>query len=597
MNKRYYIIVLLFIIAGIQSAWSQKIVLHLEGNQKIEYNVARLDSITFIEEESSEIGDNTDPSVTDDAIDITNNSATLVGYATSIRDNLSTDLRVGFIYSLEGTPSKNNGTQVDVSTNDVAEDGRYTKTINNLLSDATYYYRSFVYQSGIWFYGKVKSFTTKGIDVYFTTGAATAITCFSAKVSFSVAVEPPHSSLTYGICYGTNIEPSISDNIVTAFPNTFTLQLRKLTGGTTYYYRPYAIVDDQTYYGTIRTFRTLDDNVVETGSIDEETLTITSHFTIGGGDYSSLVLGVCYGKTEVPTINDKTVITKEVDNDNNYTVELVSPGMDTIYYRSFILIDGIAHYGDIKRFVPKIVTCARAVEITNAMNDGATSKENYTLTGYITDVVGRVDKNQQSFWMADTKDGGHVFYSFWANLPEGVSQFVAGTKIKLTGQLMKYVKNGEVTPEMKNGNVEILDEVEGGGQGGEQGGSEYSIDLSYTGGANFYDNGVATINGEADCKVLKIGTSKAAGDFTLSVPAGKHSFYAVTWKGAGTADVILKKGEEVIKTITVKENDGATQNSPYTITVTSADKYEFEVATACDVTVTSDKRIIFFGIK
>ena len=157
---------------------------------------------------------------------------------------------------------------------------------------------------------------------------------------------------------------------------------------------------------------------------------------------------------------------------------------------------------------------------------------------------------------------------------------------------------------MKNGNVVILEEGDqggdqgGGDQGGDQGGdSAYSIDLSYTGGTNFYDNGVATINGVADCKVLKIGTSKAAGDFTLTVPAGKHSFYAVTWKGTGTADVILKKGEEVIKTITVKENDGANQNSPYTLTVTDADKYEFEVATACTVTVTSDKRIIFFGIK
>lgn len=250
------------------------------------------------------------------------------------------------------------------------------------------------------------------------------------------------------------------------------------------------------------------------------------------------------------------------------------------------------------------VTCAKAVEVIMAMDNGAISKETYTLTGYITEVVGRVDKNQQSFWMADTQDGGHVFYAFWTNLPEGVSQFVAGTKIKLTGQLQKYVKNGEVTPEMKNGNVVILEEGDqggdqgGGDQGGDQGGdSAYSIDLSYTGGTNFYDNGVATINGVADCPVLKIGTSKAAGDFTLTVPAGKHSFYAVTWKGTGTADVILKKGEEVIKTITVKENDGANQNSPYTLTVTDADKYEFEVATACTVTVTSDKRIIFFGIK
>ena len=60
---------------------------------------------------------------------------------------------------------------------------------------------------------------------------------------------------------------------------------------------------------------------------------------------------------------------------------------------------------------------------------------------------------------------------------------------------------------------------------------------------------------------------------------------------------MLKDGETVIKTVTVKENTGATQNSPYTLTVTDADKYEFEVSEACTITVTSDKRVIFFGIK
>ena len=349
MNKRYYIIVLLF-IAVMQPAWAQKVVLHMTGNQKVEYSVEQLDSITFVEDDSSGGGDTTDPSVTGDAIDITNNSATLMGYATSIRDNLSTDLRVGFIYCLEGTPNKSNGTQVEVASIDVAENGWYSKAIDNLLPDAIYYYRSFVYQSGIWFYGKVKSFTTKGIDVSFTTGEATAITCFCAKVFGSVAVQSSYTSLTYGICYGTGIEPTTSDNTVFASSNSFILQLRKLTGGTSYYYRPYAIVDGQTYYGTVRTFRTLDDNVVETGIIDEETLTITSHLTIGDGAYSSLVLGVCYGKTEIPTINDMTVTSNEVDDDNNYTVTLVETKGGTNYYRSYILVDGIPHYGVVKSF-------------------------------------------------------------------------------------------------------------------------------------------------------------------------------------------------------------------------------------------------------
>ncbi len=127
--------------------------------------------------------------------------------------------------------------------------------------------------------------------------------------------------------------------------------------------------------------------------------------------------------------------------------------------------------------------------------------------------------------------------------------------------------------------------------------SEYSIDLSYTKGDVCYDDGVAIINGEADCKVLKIGTSKAVGNFTLTVPAGKYSFYAVAWKGTVTSDVVLKNGDEVVKTVTVQANDGVTGNSPYTINVTNADKYEFEVASDCTLTVTSDKRVVFFGIK
>ena len=329
---------------------AQKMVVHITGNQSVEFEAMQLDSITFIDVDNPDIDPGTDPSLTGDAIDVTNKSATLVGYATSIRDNLSTDLRVGFIYCQEGTPSRSNGTQVDVSVNRVAADGRYTKTIGNLLSDATYYYRSFVYQSGLWFYGKVKSFTTQGINLNFTTGDATAITCFSAKVSGSVNVQSEYSTLTYGICYGTSIEPTTSDKTMQAFSGSFTLQLRQLLGGTSYYYRPYAIVDGQTRYGSVHTFRTLDDNVVETGTINEETLTVTSCLTIGGGAYSTLALGVCYGETELPTINDKTVTSNEVDDENNYTVQLANPGFGTISYRAYVLIDNVPHYGAVKSF-------------------------------------------------------------------------------------------------------------------------------------------------------------------------------------------------------------------------------------------------------
>ena len=384
----------------------------------------------------------------------------------------------------------------------------------------------------------------------------------------------------------------------------------------------------------------------------------------------------------------------------------------------------------------KKITCAEAGELCNALADNASSAETYAVTGYITDVFGEPSRNQQSFWIADTKDGGKVFNAFYANLPEGVEKFVVGSKVTITGKLLKYVKaDGTVTPEIKNADVTIHevgggdetpdqpiegtpagtgvenapynvagalsyiktlsaedkpealvytkgvisevvklgtsgsiqfkmqdknvnnsllvfycnnlgnvpfsaltdlkagDEVvvcgkvvnykgntpeyapgaylvslngktEGEGGGSTPGGeekpgevTEFSIDLAYTLGTNAYDNGMATINGVEDCKTLKIGTAKAAGTFTLTMPAGKHTFYAVAWKGTASADVTFSNGSEVVKTVTVKGNIGATGNAPYTISVTDADKYEIELAQDATITVTSDKRIIFFGIK
>ena len=102
------------------------------------------------------------------------------------------------------------------------------------------------------------------------------------------------------------------------------------------------------------------------------------------------------------------------------------------------------------------VTCAKAVELCNALPANASSAETYAVTGYITDVFGEPSRNQQAFWIADTKDGGKVFNAFYANLPEGVEKFVVGSKVTITGKLLKYVKaDGTVTPEIKNADVTI----------------------------------------------------------------------------------------------------------------------------------------------
>ncbi len=110
----------------------------------------------------------------------------------------------------------------------------------------------------------------------------------------------------------------------------------------------------------------------------------------------------------------------------------------------------------------KKITCAEAVELCGKLTDGSQSVETYVITGYITDVFANISNNQQSFWMADTKDGGKVIQAFWANLPEGVEKFTAGSKVAITGRLLKYVKtDGTVVAEVKNPTVVIMEQ--GGG--------------------------------------------------------------------------------------------------------------------------------------
>ena len=160
--------------------------------------------------------------------------------------------------------------------------------------------------------------------------------------------------------------------------------------------------------------------------------------------------GAKFGAADGLKVGDEVIVYGQVVYYNNKTMEFTQGS-------ELYSLNGVTAGGGVSP-VGIEVTCAEAVELTKALADGATSEETYTVTGYITQVVGAVSRNQQTFWMADTKDGGKVFEAYYANLPEGVSEFKVGTKVKITGQLIKYVKNDQITPEIKNATVEILED-------------------------------------------------------------------------------------------------------------------------------------------
>lgn len=151
--------------------------------------------------------------------------------------------------------------------------------------------------------------------------------------------------------------------------------------------------------------------------------------------------------------------------------------------------------------------------------------------------------------------------------------------------------------------TEIKDE--GGETPPGPGGDDYTSNVTWTCGDYAYDDGVATVNGVANVKTLKLGTAKAAGSASVKVPKGTKSvsFYGVSWKSAET-NVVVKMGDSQIYSQTLAANDGAAGSAPYTITVTDKDHYTMALPTQLteDVTVTvttdgSNTRVILFGIK
>lgn len=97
------------------------------------------------------------------------------------------------------------------------------------------------------------------------------------------------------------------------------------------------------------------------------------------------------------------------------------------------------------------ITCQEAREKALALSVGSQSAEEYVVVGYVTSLNGgySTQYKSQSFWVADTPNGGNVFYAFqcYYNAP-----VVKGDKVSLTGRLLNY--NG--TPEMKWGQTNVL---------------------------------------------------------------------------------------------------------------------------------------------
>ena len=219
-----------------------------------------------------------------------------------------------------------------------------------------------------------------------------------------------------------------------------------------------------------------------------------------------------------------------------------------------------------------------------------------------------------SYYISADGTENEEFYIFRSLYFNG-EKYTSGTDIKVGdevivyGALMNYKGNTPETVANENWLYSLNGATSGGsgdsGQGQGQGGGEttgtFASNVSWTSGSDGAYNEKATVNGTADVPVLKLGTSSKTGTSTLTLPDGSTSltFYALSWKGKPSKVVFSVNGEQV-GSVEPAANDGLSNSSPYTLTVSDSDKYTVTFPASSTLTVEtsgSNTRVALFGVQ
>jgi hypothetical protein len=114
------------------------------------------------------------------------------------------------------------------------------------------------------------------------------------------------------------------------------------------------------------------------------------------------------------------------------------------------------------------INVAKALEVINALENGATTSVEYKVTGYVVTVTEISTKyGNATFTIADQANGTDVLTIFRAKDANGnnitnENLLKAGDLVVVQGKLQKYVKNDNITPELTGGKILTVNGVDTG---------------------------------------------------------------------------------------------------------------------------------------
>lgn len=246
---------------------------------------------------------------------------------------------------------------------------------------------------------------------------------------------------------------------------------------------------------------------------------------------------------------------------------------------------------------PTAATVTEALAVINGLEDGATTDAKYEVTGVVTSKQAKATYASYDFYIGETADATATLQCYRALSSADYDNLNVGDKVKVTGKLQKYVKDGVVKPEITG--ATWVKDGEGGG-GGQQTG------ITLTPGTNG-SNAVVKV-GTAENPAVKVGTGSLAGDMTISgIPATatKVTLHAAAWnRKTAVLTVTVTNATADKETVTLTADSGISGNSPFTLAGSEATfVVEFNLTNVTDVvsikletTDTANGRFVVWGV-
>ena len=296
-----------------------------------------------------------------DAEQISPFSATLNGLA-------RIDLHYYTSFGIEYSKNSDLSSPIRAVSTEVDKDHKYGVSISGLESGTKYYYRSFVYYSGAYTYGEIRSFETTLVSdhVSITSENATNIGLFKATLNGTLSVTTTENMNKSVWFLWSQTATTLNELKASGTKRTcnlrndgsFSIDLSSLQHGTTYYYVACAKVLDGDYYGEVNYFSTNSiDAVVSTNTatnVNYSEATLNGQLYIGNSESLKKTAWFIYSKEASSLEELKATGTKkgiEYLSGDFFSIKATSLSSGTTYYYvACVKVHDKEFFGEVKSF-------------------------------------------------------------------------------------------------------------------------------------------------------------------------------------------------------------------------------------------------------